>query len=65
MTKSYRGPEWIEPTEMELEHYESVGRKLQREAMREAIYGLFSGIKGKINTLRRGLARFTQVSSAS
>jgi hypothetical protein len=65
MAKIYQGPEWVRPTDADLENYISIGRALQREAMREAFYGLFSASKKKINTLRQGLSRFRQVSSAS
>lgn len=65
MAKAYRGPEWVRPTDADLEVYISNGRALQREAMREAFYGLFSAIKGKLNVLRRGLGRTTHANSAS
>lgn len=65
MAKTYRGPEWVRPTDADLEHYISAGRALQREAMREIFYGLFSAIKEKFNVLRRGLGRATHVNSAS
>lgn len=65
MAKIYRGPEWVRPTDADLEHYISAGRALQREATREVFYSLFSVVKEKINVLRRGLGRATHVNSAS
>lgn len=65
MAKAYRGPEWVRPTDADLEDYISTGRALQREAMREAFYGLFSAIKEKVNVLPRGWGRAKHVNSAS
>lgn len=65
VAKSYRGPEWVEPTDIDLEYYISAGRALQREAMREVFYSLYSVVKEKLNVLRRGLFRATHVNSAS
>ncbi len=65
MAKFHQDPAWAPPTDADLNHYISLGRDRKRAEMREMFYVLFSEVKGKFNVLRRGLTRFTQVSSAS
>ncbi len=54
---------WVPVTDADLNRYISLGRERKRAEMRGMFYDLFSVAKENINNLRRGLARFTQVSS--
>jgi hypothetical protein len=63
MANLYQDRAWAPVTDADLNRYISLGRERKRAEMREMFYVLFSAGKGRVNNLRRGLARFTQVSS--